>query len=622
MDTFIQAGKENKLKFKQRLNSFKNTSQQARLTKPLEKVFNLFNDTKLVRSGCNKMIMIITDGHADDVDEIFNKYNNEKRIRVFSFKIGRDMTDPSEIKKLACNNNGEYYHVVTLTDINEHVYEYIPVLSRPMALSGVRETTWSNVFIGYLDKELKIAVARPAFRDTSFNYSNYEINTYNNLTLSYKIENFERHVKKFKNSHLYYIANDQERRLIENAETQIRKQQALLGVVGVDVPVLRLISKVSPKYQMGVGIYIIMLDNNGFIVFHPSIKKEIAVSEFDFKGSSHSIDLDKFEIPIDNDEDFEELEHEMIDQITSNKTLDNWKREGLRVIRRRTEYVYTPVSKTPFSVAIASPNSFGRYYIDLPSEKESEYEKQLKELVLKESAKNRFFSNIQLYNCSYSYIRLSERLTNSNVRQLTDYCIRYLYQDIDQVLAIKSDLVLHNIYYNLFNFSVFNLHRNLVLSSFYGTYSGITFYLPVTFFRNKTHFDLSSSKPDAGMQTIALEMQKDANDNQSKSENLTELHSNQSFFEINQDDELEAFNGTYNLFSTESNKHTYSFEKQYYTRSIEFSDYLRTEFKTNDEPIVIYFLNETSKDAVDETISAAMPIWFIFLFFNNLIIKD
>lgn len=64
-----------------------------------------------------------------------------------------------------------------------------------------------------------------------------------------------------------------------------------------------------------------------------------------------------------------------------------------------------------------------------------------------------------------------------------------------------------------------------------------------------------------------------------------------------------------NLFSTESNKHTYSFEKQYYTRSIEFSDYLRTEFKRIDEPIVIYFLNESSKDSIGETLSAALPIW-------------
>jgi voltage-dependent calcium channel alpha-2/delta-4 len=93
--------------------------------------------------------MIITDGHADDVDSVFAEYNSDKRVRVFSFKIGRDMTNPQEIKDLACKNNGEYYHVVTLTDINEHVYEYISVLSRPMALTGTSETTWSNVFIGY-----------------------------------------------------------------------------------------------------------------------------------------------------------------------------------------------------------------------------------------------------------------------------------------------------------------------------------------------------------------------------------------------------------------------------------------------------------------------------------------
>ena len=104
-------------------------------------------------------------------------------------------------------------------------------------------------------------------------------------------------------------------RKLRMADSVLRKQQVLLGIVGVDVPVLRLISKVSPKYQMGVGIYIIMLDNNGYLVFHPSIKKEITKDDFNFKGSSHSIDLNKFEIPIDNDEEFEHLEHEMIDQV-------------------------------------------------------------------------------------------------------------------------------------------------------------------------------------------------------------------------------------------------------------------------------------------------------------------
>jgi hypothetical protein len=574
VDKFIQAGKANKQKFVDRLHIFKNTSQQARLAKPLEKVFTLFNESGSERSCSNKMIMIITDGHADDVHPIFEKYNSDKRIRVFSFKIGRDMTDPKEIKELACNNNGQFYHVVTLTDINEHVYEYIPVLSRPMALKNNPETAWSNVFIGYLDKELKIAVARPAFRDVSINLNDYEINTYKGLNLSFKVDNFEKHVKKNKNAHMYYITNDSEMDLIQKAEKEMRTQQVLLGVVGIDVPVLRLISKVSPKYQMGVGIYIIMLDNNGFIVYHPSIKKEIAMSAFDFKGTSHSIDMNKFEIPIGNEEEFEELEHEMIDQITSNKTLENWKREGLRVIRRKTEYVFTSVFKTPFSVAIASPSSFGRYYIDLPSERESDYVEQLKEILQKKQIPT---SSIQLYNCSYSYNRMLEKLLNP--KQNLDFCIRYLHEDIDQVLAMKSDLLLHNSYFHLYNFSLFVQNKNLVLSAFYGTYSGITFYLPVTFARSK-----GESSANASSSSFASH--------------------------VDEADEYELYNATYNLFSTETNKHTYSFEKQYYTRSIEFSDYLRTELKTHHEPVVIYFLNETTKDSIDDTISAALPIWY------------
>jgi hypothetical protein len=354
---------------------------------------------------------------------------------------------------------------------------------------------------------------------------------------------------------------------------------------------------------MGVGIYIIMLDNNGFIVFHPSIRKELGQNtEGNHKGTSASIDLDRFEIPIDNDDQFEELEHEMIDQKTANMTLDNWKREGFRVIRRRTEYVYTPVSRTPFSVAIASPNSFGRFYIDLPSRKEKDYEKQIRELV-----RNRYESNIQLYNCSYNYTRLSEKILNP--RQYSDYCIKYVFSDPDQVLAIKSDLVFHDIYYNLFNFSIFANFPNLVKSSFYGTYSGITFYLPVTFYRIKplvgygpkgttaatTPFGQTSTStrttstttttteedttvdefevtdPPSEM-TINVEMGSIMEPLLKTSTRPTyvqqgnETRGNNSLGAGSNSNETDTYKLSLNLFSTENNKHTYSFEKTYYTR--------------------------------------------------------
>lgn len=606
---FIQASKINKSKFKEALKDL-NTTSQGKLTKPLIKAFNLFNKTSTSRANCNKMIMVITDGHSDDVDDVFKEYNADKSVRVFSYKIGRDMTDPKVIKDLGCNNNGAFYHVVTLTDINEHVYEYIPILSRPMALNHVHETTWSNVFLGYLDKELKISVGRPAFVNNKkmlellkkqqlydtldklsskhpLNSSHFE--NYTNKTLTHFINNeLYREIQEFHyDENLEYKFDSSEteeskqEKILKQAN-QIIKEQVLLGVVGLDVSVLKLISKVSPKFQMGVGIYMIMIDNNGFIVYHPSIKQQISLDS-DSKGTSQSIDLEVFEIPINNNEEFEELEHEMIEEITNSKILRNWKREGSRVVRRKTEYVYTSILNTPFAVSIASPNSFGRYYIDLPLEMNSVYEEKI-QLIRSDTLKS-FETKIQLYNCSYGFKHLSKKLLDPE--KYSDYCIKYLYTDLDQALALKSDLILHDLMYEKFDLSIFEEHPNLVRSAFYGTYSGATFYLPVTFFRRKT----DSEKPLAD---------KPLKDNEEPEVNY---HDTSKF---------EKFTKIENLFGMgDASKHTYSFEKNYYTRAVEFSDELRTSNNLND-PISIYILNETTsayKDANNETISATMPIW-------------
>jgi hypothetical protein len=197
-------------------------------------------------------------------------------------------------------------------------------------------------------------------------------------------------------------------------------------------------------------------------------------------GTSQSIDLGIFEIPINNADEFELFEHEMIDEITNLKTLENWKRQGSRVVHRKTEYVYTSILNTPFAVSIASPNSFGRFYIDLPSEANKIYSESIDRI--RNNPSNDFDTKIQVYNCSYEFKRLSEKLLNPDKFQ-SDFCINYLLTDEDQVLALKSDLVIHDTFYNKFNFSVFEKYPNLVKSSFYGTYSGATFYLPVTHFR-------------------------------------------------------------------------------------------------------------------------------------------
>ncbi len=90
-DQFIQASKSNKKTFNNALKDFKNTSQQGNLEQALVKAFLLFNDSSLDKNGCNKIIMVVTDGQQDSVKDVFDKHNIKKETRVFSFKIGRDI---------------------------------------------------------------------------------------------------------------------------------------------------------------------------------------------------------------------------------------------------------------------------------------------------------------------------------------------------------------------------------------------------------------------------------------------------------------------------------------------------------------------------------------------------
>jgi len=197
------------------------------------------------------------------------------------------------------------------------VYSLIQqVVSQPMALMGVHETQWSSVFVGYLDKELKIAASRPAF---------------------IRHDSLLEEIAKMNTDAAEYEVNEEVVKLLETNEVLseahdiLLEQKVLLGVVGVDVSLVSLVSKVVDKYQMGVGRYLFLLDNNGFIVYHPSIGKELPTGQeagHNFKSRSYSVDLNKFEVPVNDREGFEKLAHDMIDQKTGQRTLLNWKREG------------------------------------------------------------------------------------------------------------------------------------------------------------------------------------------------------------------------------------------------------------------------------------------------------
>lgn len=90
--------------------------------------------------------MLITDGAPETYEHIFLKYNHNAKIRVFTYVIGREVTQIQEVYWMACNNRGFYAQVANLAEVREQVQQYIPVMSRPLVLSAQRFFTWTPVY--------------------------------------------------------------------------------------------------------------------------------------------------------------------------------------------------------------------------------------------------------------------------------------------------------------------------------------------------------------------------------------------------------------------------------------------------------------------------------------------
>ena len=100
--------------------------------------------------------MLVTDGVPYTYETIFQEYNQpHKPVRVFTYLIGREISDLEAAKWMACENKGYFTHVTTLAEVKEQVLKYIPVMARPLGL--FREThpvKWTGV---YADIEVSIS---------------------------------------------------------------------------------------------------------------------------------------------------------------------------------------------------------------------------------------------------------------------------------------------------------------------------------------------------------------------------------------------------------------------------------------------------------------------------------
>uniref|UniRef100_A0A8C7CNU4 Calcium channel, voltage-dependent, alpha 2/delta subunit 2a n=1 Tax=Oncorhynchus kisutch TaxID=8019 RepID=A0A8C7CNU4_ONCKI len=251
--TLVQANMRNKKIFKESI-----MHMQAKGTTDYKSGFQfafeqLLNDTGAPRAGCNKMIMMFTDGGEDRAQDIFEKYNwPNKTIRVFTFSVGQHNYDVTPLQWIACANKAIYgvcvcvcVFVISLMCVFSSLsQEYLDVLGRPMVLAGpkAKQVQWTNVY--------QDALVR---------------------TINWNV----------------FI-----------------QTQLVLGVMGVDVAINE-IKRKTPTYRLGANGYTFAIDQNGYLLLHPNLQPKI----INFR---EPVTLDFLDAELE-DSKKEEIRREMID---------------------------------------------------------------------------------------------------------------------------------------------------------------------------------------------------------------------------------------------------------------------------------------------------------------------
>ncbi|XP_016045799.1 voltage-dependent calcium channel subunit alpha-2/delta-1 isoform X6 [Erinaceus europaeus] len=255
------------------------------------------------RANCNKIIMLFTDGGEERAQEIFTKYNKDKKVRVFTFSVGQHNYDRGPIQWMACENKGYYYEIPSIGAIRINTQEYLDVLGRPMVLAGekAKQVQWTNVYLDALELGLVITGTLPVFNITG------------------QVEN------KTKN-------------------------QLILGVMGVDVS-LEDIKRLTPRFTLCPNGYYFAIDPNGYVLLHPNLQPKEPVT------------LDFLDAELENDIKVE-IRNKMIDGESGDRTFRTLvKSQDERYIDKGNRtYTWTPVNGTDYSLALVLP-TYSFYYI-------------------------------------------------------------------------------------------------------------------------------------------------------------------------------------------------------------------------------------------------------------------
>uniref|UniRef100_A0A8C7QJR0 VWFA domain-containing protein n=1 Tax=Oncorhynchus mykiss TaxID=8022 RepID=A0A8C7QJR0_ONCMY len=313
--TLVQADLDNREHFKVLVDDL-HVKGEGKVAKAMKESFKILNEvsTKGQGSLCNQAIMLITDGAMEDFKDVFEEFNwPDRRVRLFTYLIGREMTFADNTKWIACNNKGYYTHISTLADVQENVMEYLHVLSRPMVINHNHDIIWTEA---YMDSVLFATKAQSLLLMTSVAMPVF---SKKKETLSHGI---------------------------------------LLGVVGSDIPLLE-VMKLAPRYRLGPHGYAFLITNNGYILAHPDLRPLYKDGKkLKPKPNYNSVDLAEVEW-----EDIDEtLRTAMVKGETGTLSLNV--RASVDKAKRpmflTNDYFYTTINDTPFSFGMVLTRGHGQ----------------------------------------------------------------------------------------------------------------------------------------------------------------------------------------------------------------------------------------------------------------------
>uniref|UniRef100_A0A8C6AE20 Calcium voltage-gated channel auxiliary subunit alpha2delta 4 n=1 Tax=Marmota marmota marmota TaxID=9994 RepID=A0A8C6AE20_MARMA len=314
----VQADRDNREHFKQLVEELV-VKGVGVVDQALNEAFQILKKFQEARQGsvCNQAIMLITDGAVEGYEPIFEKYNwPDRKVRVFTYLIGREVSFADRLKWIACNNKGYYTQISTLADAQENVMEYLHVLSRPMVINHDHDIIWTEA---YMDSKLFTSKSQSLMLLTT-------------------------------------VAMP-----VFSKKNETRSHGILLGVVGSDVT-LRELMKLAPRYKLGVHGYAFMNTNNGYILSHPDLRPLYREGKkLKPKPNYNSVDLSEVEW----EDKAEILRTAMINRETGSFTMDVKAPldKGKRVLFLTNDYFFTDISDTPFSLGVVLSQGHGEYVL-------------------------------------------------------------------------------------------------------------------------------------------------------------------------------------------------------------------------------------------------------------------